>query len=98
MRSLDQRPGHPLGWQLRAPAPGKLLLTAPDGSVIYDGECGWPPQWRDAAREWGYSVVLAGSIGLYATWGRQLTAGDLTDMLTRAASAGELTGALAAFT
>jgi hypothetical protein len=43
-------------------------------------------------------VVLAGSIGLYATQGRQQTTGDLTGMLTRAAVAGELTGALAAFT
>ena len=98
MRSLDQRPGHPPGWQLRAPAPGNLLLTAPDGSVMYDGECGWPPQWRGAAQGSGYSVVLAGSIGLYATQGRQLTTDDLTGMLTRAATAGELTGALIAFT
>lgn len=98
MGSLDQRPGYPPGWQLQAPARGQLLLTTPDGSVMYDGECGWPPQWRDAAREWGYSVVLAGSIGLYATRGRHLTTGDLTGMLTRAATAGELTGALAAFT
>jgi hypothetical protein len=79
-------------------SPGKLLLTEPDGTVMYDGECGWPSQWRDAAREWGYSVVLAGSTGLYATRDRQLTADDLTGMLTRAATAGELTGALAAFT
>jgi hypothetical protein len=34
MRSLDQRPGHPPGWQLRAPAPGQLLLTEPDGTVM----------------------------------------------------------------
>jgi hypothetical protein len=65
-------------------SPRPLLLTEPDGTVMYDGECGWPPQWRDAARERGYSVVLAGSIGLYATQGRQLTTGDLTGMLTRA--------------
>ncbi len=65
---------------------------------MYDGQCGWPPQWRDAARGWGDSAVLAGSIGLHATRGRQLTAGDLTGMLTRAAAAGELTAALAACT
>ncbi len=98
MRSLDERPGHPPGWQLRAPAPGKLMLIAPDGLVMYDGECGWPSQWRDTAQEWGYSVMLAGSIGLYATRDRQLTADDLADMLTCAATAGELTGALAGFT
>jgi hypothetical protein len=46
----------------------------------------------------GYSLVLAGSIGLYATQGRQLTTGNLTDMLTRAAAAEEPTGALAAYT
>ncbi len=65
---------------------------------MYDGECGWPPQWRDATREWRYGVVVAGSIGLYATRGSQLTADDLTGMLTRAVTAGELTGALAAYT
>jgi hypothetical protein len=99
MRSLDQRPGYPPGWHLRASAPGRLLLAdEPSGEVMFDGECGCPSPWRDLVGEWGYCVVLAGSVGLYALGGCQPDVGELTSMLTRAAAAGELLGVVAAFT
>jgi len=87
---------------LPAPAPGWALrfrrraarLTAPDGAVIYHGECQPPRGWHDVAAENRAAVTLIGSIGLHTVPDADMTAARLTAMLNCAAATGMLAGAL----
>jgi hypothetical protein len=56
-----------LGWRLELSARRVARLTAPDGSVIYGGECGQPRPWRALITRTHRCAVLVGAIGLYPT-------------------------------
>ena len=88
--------GEPLapapGWGLELSALRAARLTAPDGSVIYGGECGQPRPWRALITRTNRCAVLIGAIGLYPTGERAPT--RITTLLDQAAHAGELAGGL----
>jgi hypothetical protein len=53
-----------------------------------------PAAWLQLVRRGQACVVLAGTIGLYAHAGEELTAADLRRLLHAAARAGDLAGGL----
>jgi hypothetical protein len=80
------------GWRLELSARRAARLTAPDGSVIYGGECGQPRPWRALVTRTSRCAVLIGAIGLYPTGERAPT--RIETLLDQAAHAGELAGGL----
>ncbi len=54
------------GWRLDLSARRAVRLTAPDGSIMYGGECGQPRPLRALITRTGRCAVLIGAIGLYA--------------------------------
>jgi hypothetical protein len=88
--------GEPLapapGWRLEVSARRAARLTAPDGSITYDGECGQPRPWRELITRTNRCAVLIGAIGLYPELGER-AATRITTLLEQAADAGELVGA-----
>ena len=88
--------GEPLtpapGWRLELSARRAARLTAPDGSVIYAGECGQPRPWRTLIAGTHRCAVLIGAIGLYPAGERAPT--RITTLLDQAARAEELAGGL----
>jgi hypothetical protein len=88
--------GEPLapvpGWRLELSARRMARLTAPDGSIIYGGECGQPRPWRALITRTNRCAVLIGAIGLYPTGERAPT--RITTLLDQAAHAEELVGGL----
>ena len=88
--------GEPLapapGWRLELSARRAARLTAPDGSIIWGGECGQPRPWLALITRTSRCAVLIGAIGLYPTGERVPT--RITTLLDQAAHAGELVGGL----
>ena len=88
--------GEPLapapGWRLELSARRAARLTAPDGSIIWGGECGQPRPWRALITRTSRCALLIGAIGLYPTSERVPT--RITTLLDQAAHAGELVGGL----
>jgi len=89
--------GEPLvpapGWRLELSARRAARLTAPDGSTMYDGECGQPEPWRALITRTSRCAVLIGAIGLYPSPGERAPT-RITTLLDQAAHAGELAGGL----
>lgn len=89
--------GEPLalapGWRLGLSADRATRLTAPDGSVIYGGECGQPRPWRALITRTSRCAVLIGAIGLWPGPGERAPTRIIT-LLDQAAHAGELVGGL----
>jgi hypothetical protein len=54
------------GWRLELSAERAARLTAPDGSLVWAGECGQARPWRDLITGTGRCAVLIGAIGLWA--------------------------------
>jgi hypothetical protein len=81
------------GWRLELSARRAARLTAPDGSVIYSGECGQPQPWRALITRTNRCAVLIGAIGLYANPGERAPT-RITTLLDQAAHAEELVGGL----
>jgi hypothetical protein len=54
------------GWRLELSADRAARLTAPDGSLLWAGECGQARPWRDLITGTGRCAVLIGAIGLWA--------------------------------
>lgn len=89
--------GEPLapapGWRLALSADRAARLIAPDGSVIYGGECGQPRPWRALITRTSRCAVLIGTIGLWPGPGEGAPTRIIT-LLEQAAHAGELVGGL----
>ncbi|GAB3278354.1 hypothetical protein GCM10027589_04430 [Actinocorallia lasiicapitis] len=49
------------GWSVRLPSPVEAVVTAPDGSPVYDGDLVRSPMWDDLAASFGGAVLLIGS-------------------------------------
>jgi hypothetical protein len=79
------------GWRLEVSARRAARLTAPDGSITYDGECGQPRPWRELITRTNRCAVLIGAIGLYPEPGERAPT-RITTLLDQAAHAGELGG------
>jgi hypothetical protein len=54
------------GCRLELSAPRAARLTAPDGSLLWAGECGQAPPWVDLITGTGRCAVLIGTIGLWS--------------------------------
>ncbi len=80
------------GWGLELSAHRAARLTAPDGSLIWDGECGQARPWRTLITRTNRCAVLIGAIGLWPTSERPFML--ITTLLDQAAQAGELVGGL----
>ncbi|HEY3609674.1 MAG TPA: hypothetical protein VGL06_19390 [Pseudonocardiaceae bacterium] len=80
------------GWRLDLSARRAARLTAPDGLIIWDGECGQARPWRTLITRTGRCAVLIGAIGLYPTGEQPFT--WITTLLAQAAHAEELVGGL----
>jgi hypothetical protein len=89
--------GEPLapapGWRLELSARRAARLTAPDGSIMYGGECGQPRPWRALINRTNRCAVLIGAIGLYPNLGERAPT-RITTLLDQAAHAEELVGGL----
>ena len=81
------------GWRLELSAGRAARLTAPDGSITWDGECGQPRPWRELITSTSRCAVLIGAIGLYPNPGERAPT-RITTLLDQAAHAGELAGGL----
>jgi hypothetical protein len=81
------------GWRLELSARRAARLTAPDGSIMYGGECGQPRPWRALITRTDRCAVLIGAIGLYANPGERPPT-RITTLLDQAADAEELVGGL----
>jgi hypothetical protein len=81
------------GWRLELSARRAARLTAPDGSIVYGGECGQPQPWRALITRTSRCAVLIGAIGLYANPGERAPT-RITTLLDQAARAEELVGGL----
>jgi hypothetical protein len=79
-------------WRLELSARRTARLTAPDGSLIWDGECGQARPWRTLITRTNRCAVLIGAIGLYPTEERAFV--PITTLLDQAAYAEELVGGL----
>ena len=81
------------GWRLELSGVRAARLSAPDGSLVWDGECGQPRPWRAQIARTSRCAVLIGAIGLFPEPGaRPFT--RITTLLDQAAHAGELVGGL----
>lgn len=81
------------GWRLELPTLRTARLTAPDGTVVYDGTCGGQaPPWRDLITRTKRCAVLIGAVGLHPTAERPFA--WIQTLLDRAARADELVGGL----
>jgi hypothetical protein len=81
------------GWRLELSARRAARLTAPDGSIIWGGECGQPRPWRALITRTSRCAVLIGAIGLYPNPGERAPT-RITTLLDHAAHAEELVGGL----
>jgi hypothetical protein len=90
---ITEPPAPAPGWRLALSAPRAARLTAPNGTIVYDGECEQAPPWRALITSTNQCVVLIGAIGLYPDSGaRPFT--WIQTLLDQAAHAGELVGGL----
>jgi hypothetical protein len=91
--TISEPPAPAPGWRLELSARQAARLTAPDGSIVYVGECGQPRPWRALITRTNLCAVLIGAIGLYPNPGeRPFT--RITTLLDQAAHAEELVGGL----
>lgn len=81
------------GWRLELSAHRATRLNAPDGSIVYGGECGQPRPWRALVTSTSRCAVLIGAIGLWPGPG-ECPFTRITTLLDHAAHAGELIGGL----
>jgi hypothetical protein len=81
------------GWRLELSDRRAARLTAPDGSIVYSGECGQPRPWRTLITRTSRCAVLIGAIGLYPNPGERAPT-RITTLLDQAAHAEELVGGL----
>lgn len=96
-RALLAEPPAPVpGWRLDLTGRRAALLTAPDGTIVYDGTCGGQARpWRALITRTGRCAVLIGAVGLYPNQGeRPFT--WMETLLDQAAQAKELVGGLVA--
>jgi hypothetical protein len=96
MRSAGQLPEPARGWRLRRPDRFTAVLLGPGGDVAYRGPCVQPEEWAQLVDAAGACVVLAGTIGLYAVPGGELTTRRARRLLDQAARDGGLAGGLIA--
>jgi hypothetical protein len=89
---ISEPPAPAPGWRLELSALRAARLTAPDGSIIWSGECGQPRPWRALITRTSRCAVLIGAIGLYPTGERAPT--RISTLLAQAADAEELVGGL----
>lgn len=85
------------GWRLELSALRAVRLTAPDGSVIWAGECGQAEPWRALITWTGPGAVLVGAICLWIDSGSGSGSGErararIETRLDQAADAGDLAG------
>jgi hypothetical protein len=89
--------GEPLapapGWRLELSDRRAARLTAPDGSIIWSGECGQPRPWRALITRTNRCAVLIGAIGLWPGPGERAFT-RIETLLGQAAHAEELVGGL----
>ncbi len=93
--AIGQPPVPAPGWRLELSALRAARLTAPDGSIVWDGECGQPRPWRGLIAGTSRCAVLIGAIGLWPGSGVRAPS-RLETRLDQAAQAGELAGGLVA--
>jgi hypothetical protein len=93
--TISEPPARAPGWRLELSARRAARLTAPDGSVIWGGECGQPRPWRALITSTSGCAVLIGAIGLYPNPGERAPT-RITTLLDQAAHAEELVGGLVA--
>jgi hypothetical protein len=91
---LTEPPAAARGWRLELTAPRAARLTAPDGTIVYDGECEQAAPWVDLITSTKRCAVLIGATGLYPDSDRPFT--WMETLLDRAAQAGELVGGVVA--
>ena len=89
---ITEPPAPAPGWRLELSALRAARLTAPDGSIIWSGECGQPRPWRALITHTSRCAVLIGAIGLYPTGERAPT--RISTLLGQAADAEELVAGL----
>ncbi len=89
---IAEPPAPTPGWRLDLSAPRGARLTAPNGTVVYDGECEQAPPWCALITDTHRCAVLIGAIGLYPTEDRPFT--WIETLLDQAAHAKELVGGL----
>jgi hypothetical protein len=89
---LTQPPAPAPGWRLELSARRAARLTAPNGTIIYDGECEQARPWRTLITRTNRCAMLIGAIGLYPTGERPFT--WIETLLDHAAHAKELVGGL----
>jgi hypothetical protein len=89
---ISELPAPAPGWRLELSALRAARLTAPDGTVIWAGECGQPQPWRALTTRTSRCAVLIGAIGLWPTGDRPPT--RIETRLDQAAHAGELVAGL----
>jgi hypothetical protein len=88
--TISEPPAPAPGWLLEVSALRAARLTAPDGPVMWDGECGQPQPWRALITSTSQCAVLIGAIGLWPA----RAAIRIETRLGEAADAGELAGGL----
>ena len=89
---LRELPAPAPEWRLELSAQRAARLTAPDGSIVWTGECGQPQPWRDLITRTSRCAVLIGAVGLWAE--RPPT--RIGTLLAQAAHAHQLVGGLVA--
>ncbi|HEX3782471.1 MAG TPA: hypothetical protein VHX38_22635 [Pseudonocardiaceae bacterium] len=80
-------------WRLELSARQAARLTAPDGSIVWDGTCGQARPWRAQINRTNRCAVLIGAIGLHPNPGERAFT-RITTLLDQAAHAEELVGGL----
>jgi hypothetical protein len=93
LRSGGEFPRPAGGWLLQL-APGGARPLTPDGAAAFEGPVTQPGPWRDLVLGAGACVVLTGAIGLYACSDADMAVQEVRRLVNRAASAGELAGAV----
>ncbi|HEX3788536.1 MAG TPA: hypothetical protein VHW44_11795 [Pseudonocardiaceae bacterium] len=91
---LAEPPAPAPGWRLDLSAPRAARLTAPDGTIVHDGQCEQAPPWCALITRTNRCAVLIGAIGLYPSDDRPFT--WIETLLDQAAHAKELVGGLVA--
>lgn len=89
---LTEPPTPTPGWLLELSASRAARLTAPAGTIVYDGECAQARPWRTLITRTNRCAVLIGAVGLYPTDERPFT--WIQTLLDQAAHAEELVGGL----
>jgi len=90
---ISEPPALAPGWRLELSARRAARLTAPDGSIIWGGECGQPRPWRALITRTSRCAVLIGAIGLWPGPGERPPT-RIETLLDQAAHAEELVGCL----